>query len=199
MDMTGEPFETPFKLFSAWYRKAEKTEPEFANAMALATVGKDGRPAARMVLLKGFDQAGFVFYTNLESAKGRQLEANPEAALLFHWKSQKRQIRIEGRAEQVSAREADAYFATRPRGAQIGAWASDQSRVLKSRFELERRVARYTMKFRGKKVPRPPHWSGYRLAPVRFEFWQGRRFRLHHRTLFTLANDGAWKKEKLFP
>lgn len=199
MRMTGEPFETPFKLFSEWFRKAEKTEPEFANAMTLATADKSGRPVARMVLLKDFDEKGFVFYTNLESAKARQLKENPKAALLFHWKSQKRQIRIEGEVELVSEREADAYFSTRPRGAQIGAWASDQSRAMKSRFELERRAARFTLQFRGKTVPRPPHWSGYRLVPVRFEFWQGRRFRLHERTLFTLGKGGTWKKEKLYP
>ncbi len=196
--------EDPFDLFAAWFKEAEEKEPNDPNAMALATLGEDGVPCLRMVLLKGYDAAGFVFYTNLESRKGRQLLAHPKAALLFHWKSLRRQVRIEGPASPVSPAEAEAYFASRPRQSQIGAWASDQSRPLKSRFELEKRVARFAAKYAVGKVPRPPHWSGFRIAAERIEFWQDGAFRLHdrlvyHRETGAEAGRAAWRTERLFP
>lgn len=196
--------EDPFDLFAAWFREAEEKEPNDPNAMALATVGEDGMPCLRMVLLKGYDAAGFVFYTNLESRKGRHLQAHPKAALLFHWKSLRRQVRIEGPASPVSAAEADAYFASRPRQSQIGAWASDQSRPLKSRFDLEKRVARFAAKYAVGKVPRPPHWSGFRVEAERIEFWQDGAFRLHDRLVYHRADGAeagraAWRTERLFP
>jgi len=196
--------EVPFDLFAAWFKEAEEKEPNDPNAMALATLGDDGVPCLRMVLLKGYDAAGFVFYTNLESRKGRQLLAHPKAALLFHWKSLRRQVRIEGPATPVSPAEAEAYFASRPRQSQIGAWASDQSRPLKSRFELEKRVARFAAKYAVGKVPRPPHWSGFRIAAERIEFWQDGAFRLHdrlvyHREAGAEAGRAAWRTERLFP
>jgi pyridoxamine 5'-phosphate oxidase len=166
--------------------------------MSLATVDGEGRPSVRMVLLKGADEAGFVFYTNYESRKGRELQANPNAALLFHWKSLRRQVRIEGPATPVGAGEADAYFASRARTSQIGAWASEQSRPLESRFHLEKRVAEFTARYAIGRVPRPPHWSGFRLRPFRIEFWQDGAFRLHDRLVFTRAGD-RWTTEKLFP
>lgn len=196
--------EDPFGLFAAWFQEAEAAEPNDPNAVALATLGEDGMPCLRMVLLKGYDAAGFVFYTNLESRKGRQLQAHPKAALLFHWKSLRRQVRIEGPASPVSAAEADAYFASRPRQSQIGAWASDQSRPLEGRFELEKRVARYAARYAVGKVPRPPHWSGFRIAAERIEFWQDGAFRLHdrlvyHRTPGEAAAPDGWRTERLFP
>src|SRR5579883_3497848 len=188
----------PFALFRAWMAEAERTEPADANAMTLATATPDGVPSARIVLLKGVDPRGFTFFTNTQSRKGEELAANPRAALLFHWKSLGRQVRIEGRAAPVSEAEADAYFATRPRISRLGAWASDQSRPLTARAELERRLAEQEARFPGDSVPRPPHWSGYRLEPARFEFWQDMPFRLHDRTVF--AKDGAdWRISKLFP
>lgn len=189
----------PFEQFERWFKKADASEPEFANAMTLATATPTGAPSLRMVLMKGWDETGFVFYTNTKSRKGAELKKNDQAALLFHWKSQKRQIRIEGLITPVSQKEADQYFATRPRGAQIGAWASDQSRVMSGRHQLKKRVAQTAAKYLGRKIPRPPYWSGYRLAPEVFEFWANRRFRLHERELYTLQKDGSWKKELLFP
>ena len=188
----------PFELFGQWLAEAEKSEPNDPNAMALATVDERHRPSIRMVLLKGFDAAGFVFYTNLESRKGTELAGNPHAALCFHWKSLRRQIRIEGPVQPVSGAEADAYFASRARGSQIGAWASAQSRPLQGRFELERKVGETAAKFGIGAIPRPPHWSGFRLAPDRFEFWQDRPFRLHDRLVYLQAA-GAWATERLFP
>jgi pyridoxamine 5'-phosphate oxidase len=190
----------PFALFDEWLGEAEKAEPNDANAMALATVDADGMPNARMVLLKGRDRRGFVFYTNLESAKGRELVGQPQAALLFHWKSLRRQVRVRGNVEQVDAAEADAYFATRPRGSQIGAWASKQSAPLESRFALEKAVAKYTAKFNIAEVPRPEHWSGYRILPLEIEFWHDRPFRLHDRLLFRREGDGRpWRTAQLYP
>ena len=188
----------PLELFGAWFAEAESSEPNDPNAVALATVGEDGMPAARMVLLKGYDERGFVFYTNLESRKGQQLDERPKAALLFHWKSLRRQIRIEGDVEPVSEEEADDYFASRPRQSQIGAWASDQSRPLEGRFELEKRIATYAAKFGVGAVPRPPHWSGVRVEAQRLEFWQEVQFRLHDRLVYHRASD-SWTTEKLFP
>lgn len=189
----------PFSLFAKWLSEAEASEPNDPNAMAVATVDSQGRPSVRMVLLKDFDPLGFVFYTNLESRKGRELLANPHAALLFHWKSLKRQVRIEGHVTLVTDVEADAYFASRARTSQIGAWASSQSRELQGRFELEKRVAEYTAKFGFGAVPRPPHWSGFRVAAERLEFWQDKPFRLHDRSVYTVAEDGSWTVTHLFP
>jgi pyridoxamine 5'-phosphate oxidase len=189
----------PLSLFHTWMADAEKHEPSDPNAMALATADARGRPSVRMVLLKGVDEHGFVFYTNLESRKGQELAANPFAALCIHWKSLKRQIRAEGAIHPVSDDEADAYFASRARTSQIGAWASIQSRPLAGRFELEKRVAEFTARFGLGAVPRPPHWSGFRLVPDRIEFWADRPFRLHERFDFIPAEGGAWTKEHLFP
>jgi pyridoxamine 5'-phosphate oxidase len=191
----------PFGLFRQWMADAEKSEPEDPNAMALATADASGVPSVRMVLLKGVDERGFVFYTNLESRKGTQLAENPNAALCFHWKSLKRQVRIEGPVEAVSEAEADEYYHSRPRGSQIGAWASRQSRPLKGRWELEKRVAEFTAKHVIGTIPRPPHWSGFRVLPSRIEFWHDRPFRLHDRVVFHRAAGpvGEWTTERLFP
>ena len=190
----------PLGLFAEWLEAAAKSEPADPNAMTLATTGPDGLPDARTVLLKGFDEAGFVFYTNLESAKGRELAANPQAALLFHWKSLRRQVRIRGPVAQVSDAEADAYFATRARDSQIGAWASAQSRPLPEPHALEKAVAAHALKFGLGQPPRPPFWSGYRVAPLQMEFWRAGRFRLHRRTLFSRPDPGSpWSAAALFP
>lgn len=193
-----QPPEEPLELFAAWLKDAEAGEPNDPNAMALATVAEDGMPSLRMVLLKGFDAAGFVFYTNLESRKGEQLQAQPKASLLWHWKSLRRQVRVEGPVSPVTEEEADAYFASRPKQSQIGAWASQQSRPLEGRFELEKRVAQFAAKYALGAVPRPPHWSGFRVAPERIEFWQDGAFRLHDRLVYH-RSDTAWRTEKLYP
>jgi pyridoxamine 5'-phosphate oxidase len=192
--------EDPFALFRQWLAEAEKTEPADPEAMALATVDADGLPNVRMILLKGAGPRGFVFYTNCESAKGLELDANPKAALLFYWKSLGRQIRIRGLIEPVTDAEADAYFATRHPQSRLGAWASSQSRPLASRAALEEGVARYTKEFAGGEVPRPAYWHGYRVRPVEIEFWQHGTFRLHDRIVFRRpAPEGPWTKTRLYP
>ncbi|MBY0519196.1 MAG: pyridoxamine 5'-phosphate oxidase [Sphingomonas sp.] len=188
----------PFALFDAWYAEARASEINDSNAMALATSDADGHLGLRMVLLKGHGPDGFVFYTNQESRKAADLAANPQAALLFHWKSLRRQIRIEGRVSAVSDAQADAYFATRSRDSRLGAWASDQSRPLDARATFEARFAAMQKRFEGADVPRPPHWSGYRVTPERLEFWQDREHRLHERRLFTRDGDG-WTEGMLYP
>lgn len=189
----------PFRLFASWLEDATKSEPNDPNGLALATVDETGMPDVRMVLLKGFDEAGFVFYTNFESAKGREILSSKKAAMCFHWKSLRRQVRVRGPVEVVSDAEADAYYATRPRGSRIGAWASKQSRPLESRFALEKAVAEYTAKYAIGEIPRPKHWSGFRLVPQQIEFWHDRPFRLHDRVVFTRAGDGGWGKTRLYP
>jgi pyridoxamine 5'-phosphate oxidase len=188
----------PDALFEQWLAEAEKSEPNVPNAMALATADAQGRPSVRMVLLKGHDARGFVFYTNQDSRKGTDLAANAQAALLFHWKSQRRQVRIEGAVEPVSAAEADLYFATRSRDSQLGAWASEQSRPLDRRETFEARYEEVRARFDGGDVPRPPRWSGFRVVPERIEFWTDRAHRLHERRLFTRAGDG-WSEGLLYP
>ncbi len=188
----------PFALFDVWYAEARTTEPNDSNAMALATVGADGQPSLRMVLLKGHGPEGFTFYTNRESRKAGELAATPRAALLFHWKSLRRQIRIEGRVGRVADAESDAYFATRSRDSQLGAWASDQSRPLPDRATFEARFAEMQARFDGRDVSRPPHWGGYRVAPERIEFWNDRAHRLHERRVFTRSEAG-WDEGLLYP
>lgn len=189
----------PFARFQEWMAEAEASEPSDPNAMTVATATPDGVPSTRAVLLKDVDQRGFVFYTNMQSRKATELAANPRLALLFHWKSLGRQVRIEGRAEHVTVAEADAYFASRPRVSRLGAWASDQSRPLPDRATLERRLADLAARYPGDDIPRPPHWSGYRVRPHHFEFWQSMDFRLHDRTVYTRAADGRWAMGKLYP
>ena len=192
--------EDPFVLFAAWLEQAAASEPRDPTAMTLATVDADGMPDARMVLLKGVDSRGFVFFTNMDSQKGRQLDAQPRAALVFHWKSLNKQVRVRGPVERVSEADADAYFATRPKQAQIGAWASQQSRPLASRLAFEKAIAVYAAKYALGTVPRPPYWSGYRVVPLAMEFWQDRPFRLHDRIDFRrTAPDAPWTKTRLYP
>jgi pyridoxamine 5'-phosphate oxidase len=197
--------EDPFAVFEAWLLEATASEPNDPTAMALATADPTGLPNVRMVLLKGVDgpehpARGFVFYTNLESAKGRELAASHKAALLFHWKSLRRQVRVRGLVTPVSAEEADLYFATRPRLSRIGAWASDQSRPLETRLAFEKRVAQCTAKFGIGEIPRPPHWSGFRVTPLEIELWQDRPFRLHDRVVFRRADVAQpWSKTRLYP
>lgn len=189
----------PFALFDAWFAEARESEPNDSNAMALATADAAGRPSCRMVLLKGHGPDGFVFYTNREGRKAADLAANPQAALLFHWKSLRRQIRIEGAVEQVGDPLSDAYFASRSRDSQLGAWASDQSRPLESRATFEARFAEAQARFAGGDVPRPSYWGGYRVIPDSIEFWQDRAHRLHERRVFTREANGAWTEGLLFP
>ena len=198
--------EQPFELFEAWFKDATAHEPNDPNAMALATVDPDGMPNVRMVLLKGVDPAdrgddrGFVFFTNYESAKGRELLATGKAALCFHWKTLRRQVRVRGLVKPVGSKEADAYFATRARGSRIGAWASAQSRPLESRFALEKSVALYTAKYAVGDIPRPPYWSGFRIVPLEIEFWHDRPFRLHDRVQFRRPSpEQAWVRSRLYP
>lgn len=191
----------PFRLFEEWFAEAKASEPNDPNAMALATVDADGLPDVRMVLLNQRDERGFVFFTNTGSAKGRELAAVAKAAVVFHWKSLRRQVRVRGPVETVSEAEADAYFATRPRLSQIGAWASQQSRPLEGRFALEAAVAKVTAQYGLSPVPRPPHWTGYRIRPVQIEFWHDRPFRLHDRIVFRrdTPEAGDWGKTRLYP
>lgn len=188
----------PIALFAEWMAKAETAEPAEPSAMALATASAEGAPSVRMVLLRGYDERGFVFYTNTQSRKGDDIRANPHAALCIHWKSLGRQVRIEGPIALVEAAEADAYFAGRGRGSQIGAWASDQSRPMASRRALEKRVAKFVAKFGLAAVPRPEHWSGYRVTPLHIEFWREAKFRLHERIVYHRGEDG-WTSQRLYP
>jgi pyridoxamine 5'-phosphate oxidase len=188
----------PIVLFQGWFAEARARESSDASAVAVATADASGAPSVRMVLLKDADGRGFVFYTNVESRKGKELAANPRAALAFNWPASQRQVRVEGRVEKVSDAEADAYFATRARGSQIGAWASDQSRRLEGRFALERAVVSFTAKFGIGKIPRPPHWTGYRVVPEAIEFWEQKNFRLHDRIVYKRTKDG-WAMERLYP
>jgi pyridoxamine 5'-phosphate oxidase len=201
--LTGGDFtaaDEPFRLFAEWFAEGKRAEPVNPDAMALATVDADGMPNVRMVLLKGFDERGFVFYTNLGSAKAHELDGAPKAALTFYWKSLQRQVRARGTVEPVTAEEADAYFASRSRMAQIGAWASKQSEALESRMAFEKAIARYTAKFAIGTVPRPPFWSGYRIKPAEIEFWQERLYRLHDRIVFRRVDLlASWTKTRLYP
>jgi pyridoxamine 5'-phosphate oxidase len=203
MKLTTDDFtekSEPFTLFDEWLAEASRTEPNDPNAVALATVDNEGLPDVRMVLLKGFDSQGFVFYTNFDSQKGQEILGSMKAAMCFHWKSLRRQVRIRGPVEIVSKEEADAYYATRPRGSRIGAWASKQSRPLESRFALEKAVAEYTARYAIGEIPRPDYWSGFRIRPTSIEFWHDRPFRLHDRVVFSrLTPEGDWDKTRLYP
>ena len=196
---TSDAMTDPFDKFQSWMADAEIGEPSDPNAMTVVTATADGKPSARTILLKGTEPRGFVFYTNKQSRKAGELAANSHICLLFFWKSLDRQIRIEGVVEHVTDAEADAYYASRPRISRLGAWASDQSRPLASRAELERRLAAFDAKYPGEAIPRPPHWSGYRVLPSYFEFWQDMDFRLHDRTIYQSAPGGGWTTGKLFP
>jgi pyridoxamine 5'-phosphate oxidase len=197
-DLAAE--EEPFRQFAEWLGEAEASELNDPSAVALATVDPDGLPNVRMVLMRGVDTRGFVFYTNYESAKGREIIGSGKAAMCFHWKSLRKQVRVRGPIETVSDAEADAYFASRARGSRIGAWASQQSRPLESRLALEKAVARYTAKFAIGEVPRPPYWSGFRILPVEIEFWDNGAFRLHDRKVFRrTAPSGQWSRTRLYP
>lgn len=201
--LTGRDFTDatePHELFASWFEAAQKSEPNDPNAMALATVDADGMPNVRMVLLKAAEPTGFVFYSNADSAKGEELRANMKAAAVLHWKSLRRQVRLRGTVTRVADAEADVYFASRPLQSRIGAWASQQSRPLESRFALESAVAKYAAKFAFGEIPRPPYWTGYRIAPLYLEFWSDGAFRLHDRIVFRRQTpDEAWRKERLYP
>ena len=196
--MTTPPPADPFALFADWFSEAAASEPSDPNAMSLATAAADARPSVRIVLCKHFDARGFVFYSNSESRKGNELATNPHVYLNFHWKTLKRQVRVEGTAAPVGPSEADAYFASRPRDSQLGAWASDQSRPMRDRESFERRMVAFAAKFDGRPVPRPPHWIGWRVTPVQLEFWQDRPNRLHDRLTYTRVGDG-WTTRLLYP
>jgi pyridoxamine 5'-phosphate oxidase len=189
----------PIEQFRTWFDEALAANLHEPNAMILATATPAGRPSARVVLLKGFDERGFVFYTNYEGRKSRELEANPYAALLFYWGELERQVRLEGRVGRIPEEESDAYFAGRPRGSQLGAWASEQSRPIKDRGALEERLRELEAKYEGREVPRPPFWGGYRVEPEKMEFWQGRENRLHDRLVYRRSEDGGWGRERLQP
>lgn len=189
----------PVEQFRRWFEEALSADLHEPNAMTIATATRDGRPSARVVLLKGFNERGFVFHTNYEGRKGRELEANPNCALAFYWGELERQVRIEGRATRVPDKESDAYFASRPRGSQLGAWASEQSRPVEDRTELERRLKELEEEYEGREIPRPSFWGGFRVEPERMEFWQGRENRLHDRLLYSESGGGAWKIQRLQP
>jgi pyridoxamine 5'-phosphate oxidase len=195
----ADAYSDPIEQFRGWFDQALGADLYEPNAMTLATATPDGRPSARIVLLKGFDELGFVFYTNYESRKGEQLEDNPRAALVFHWNELERQVRVEGTVSRVSKEESDAYYAGRPRGSRLGAWASEQSRVSEDRGIFERRLEELEVEYRGREIPRPPYWGGYRVEPGVVEFWQGREDRLHDRLLYHREGGGGWSIERLQP
>lgn len=195
----GQAHPNPFEQFKVWFEQAIAAQLPEPNAMTIATATLDGRPSARLVLLKDYDERGFVFYTNYESNKGQQLLENPWGAIVFWWAELERQVRIEGSVEQVSAEEANAYFESRPKGSQLGAWASNQSQVIASREVLEQRLQQLQKKYENKQIPRPPHWGGFRLIPAEIEFWQGRPSRLHDRLLYRRGDFGSWTMQRLSP